>query len=238
MSQGFWRAVLVCLLGSSPAFASGFFFGENGTRALAQGGAFAGQADDLSAIQHNPAGLAQQQGFGFLAAAGFARNDVTFLRKDPGGALSGANTITNAPGPFLLPALTLGYGTPLLGRRFTVAAGVYAPPSVGKYVYPEPDYTRENNKFVNTPRKYAPERYGLIENNVILAYATLSLAYEVHPMFSVGVSLQYVYANFMFRQAMYSGLSTPQAQRDEDPAFDTLVRCSWPASPRSPASWG
>jgi long-chain fatty acid transport protein len=223
MTQRIWRAVFVCLLGSTPALASGFYFGENGTRALSMGGAFAGQADDLSAIQHNPAGLAQQQGYSFLAAAGFARNDVTFLRKDPGADTTLASQITNAPGAFFLPALTLGYGTPLFDRRFTVAVGVYAPPSVGKYGYPAPNYDKVDGKYVSNPRKSAPERYALIENNVVLAYPTVSLAYELHPRFSVGVSLQYVYADFMFKQAMYSGLFMPKRQADEDPIFDTVV---------------
>ncbi|MHB8873993.1 MAG: OmpP1/FadL family transporter [Myxococcaceae bacterium] len=235
MTHRIRRAVLFFLVASSPALGSGFYFGENGTKALSQGGAFAGQADDLTAIQHNPAGLAQQEGYGFLLDVQLLRHDVSFLRKDPGGVtFSGTNQIQNAPGAFLLPNLGVGYGTQLWNRRFTFAFGVYGPPSVGKYGYPAPNYADKDpttGRYVNNPRKWAPQRYGLIENDVIILYPSLSAGYEVHPMVSFGASVQYVYSSMMFEQAVYSGLFEPKLQRDEEPTFDSIVRVTLQGKP-------
>lgn len=212
--------------GPSSAFASGFFFGDNGSRALQLGGAFAGQADDLTAIQHNPAGLAQQQGFTFLLDGFGLNHDISFLRKDADGGTRGP-AVTNTGGVFLLPFAAVGYGMPLGGHRFTLSAGVYGPPSVGRYTFPEPDYTvvdKDGRKtYARDPRKYAPQRYGLIENDIIILYPTLSASYELHPKVSVGASLQYVYSHLKFRIAATSILFTPDSQIEEDPAWDSVM---------------
>lgn len=49
----------------SSAFASGFQLNEQGARAMAMGGAFAGLANDPSALYFNPAGLTQLRGTNF-----------------------------------------------------------------------------------------------------------------------------------------------------------------------------
>ena len=51
---------VAAVLGSAAAFAGGFQLNELGSRAMAQGGAFAARASDPSAIYFNPAGLAFQ----------------------------------------------------------------------------------------------------------------------------------------------------------------------------------
>lgn len=220
-----WALVLVLV--PAAAFASGFLFGENGARALSLGGAFTGQADDLTAIQHNPAGLTQQRGFTFLLD-GFALNhDVRFLRRDPDGTAV-ANEVSNSGGFFVLPFLGAGWGQQLGGRSFTAALGIYGPPSVGRYQFPEPNYAKHQNDAGRTvydayPVKFAPQRYGLIRNDIIILFPTLSVAYEVLPRVSVGASVQYVYASLMFRQAVTSILFTPDKQAKEDPAYDSIV---------------
>ncbi len=218
-----WAALLLVAFEAS---AAGFYFGDNGTKALLQGGAFAGQADDLTAIQHNPGGLSQLRGFHFLLDSELQNHEVSFLRKDLGATSSAANTVTNTGGLFFLPNLGLGYGLNAAGRPLTFAFGVYGPPAVGRYHYPRPNYAREAQdatRYVEHPRKYAPQRYALIENDVIILYPSLSASYELHPRASVGVSVQYVFSKFYFAQAVYSGLSTPQRMADESPEFDSMV---------------
>lgn len=56
------------LVATSPASAAGFSIFEAGSRATAMGGAFVAQADDLSAMFYNPAGLAGQVEKGQLKA--------------------------------------------------------------------------------------------------------------------------------------------------------------------------
>jgi long-chain fatty acid transport protein len=56
-----WLTLLVCLL-PSPAYADGFRNPFQGAAAIAQGNAFAAQADDPTAIFYNPAGMTQLPG--------------------------------------------------------------------------------------------------------------------------------------------------------------------------------
>lgn len=212
------------------ASASGFLFGENGARALSLGGAFTAQADDLTAIQHNPSGLSQLEGFHFLLDIQGLNHEVGFQRRDVDpetGAFDDGyvvDRVQNQGGLFFLPFIGAGYGTTLAERRFHVAFGVYGPPSVGRYRFPEPNYARtESGGFEQSPIRTAPQRYGLIENDIIVLFPSLAASYEVHPKFAFGVSLQYVYSRFTFRQAVTSILEKPASQIREDPAWDSLV---------------
>ncbi len=202
------RFIELCLLcGAVSAQASGFYLGDNGAKAMVQGGAFAAQADDLTAMQHNPAGLTQLSGFSFLADLQMLWHDVSFNRQDdPANPSTLINTVRSNPAPFLLPFFAASYGFPLAGRRFTVGLGLFAPPSQGKYEYPMPNYEKDSaGKFVESPVKYSPQRYALISTNIIIAYPTLSLAYEVHPRFQIGVSAQLTVSQFQQTQIMYGG---------------------------------
>lgn len=223
------RVLNVVLLGAlsvgAPSFASGFYLGENGTKALLQGGAFTAQADDLTAIQHNPGGLALQGGVGFLFDSQLIDHQLSFCRGDTGVSCSQTTELVrNRGGAFFLPNLGGSYSLLAGGKRLTIALGVYGPPSVGKYQFNEPNYEKNDaGRYLEDPRRYAPNRYTLINNNVVIAFPSLSVGYELHPRVAVGVSMQYVYSNFSFRQAVSSMLITPRRQAEEDPSFDSIV---------------
>ncbi len=219
------------------ASAAGFNLSENGAKTLLMGGAFAGQADDLSALQHNPAGLAQLSGFNFLADGQLVIHDVSFQRYDPGfdpeaPPKTPAQQVSNSSGPFLGPMLGAGYGLQLFGRTLFVGAGVYGPPANGKYVFPRPSYAVDaSGKLLENARRSAPQRYALIDNDVYIVYPTLSLAYAVHPRVMLGVSLQPVLTSFKLSQAVTSidrfGLH-PKTQTEEDPIYDSVVSVDLP----------
>lgn len=220
--------LLAVVTGAVEASASGFYFGDNGTKLLSQGGAFTGQADDLTAIQHNPAGLAQLDGVSFLADLNLVKHEVTFLRQEPGFDPSAPNTkiptVENKAGIFPAPFLAGSYGLTLGTRTLTLGLGVYGPPAVGRYSYPNPDYSKDaTGKYVTNPIKYAPNRYALIDNNILILYPTLTAAIDLHPRLLVGASLQAVYSTFAMKQAVYSGVSTPTRMQEEDPIFDSVV---------------
>jgi long-subunit fatty acid transport protein len=230
---------LVVSMAAVTAHASGFYFGENGAKAMIQGGAFTAQADDLTAMMHNPAGLTQQQGFSFLADIQLLRHDVSYLRQDPGfdpaTAMAQFNspdglirTVSSQKDPYVLPFFGLGYGFKLFNRNANVSLGLFAPPSQGHYIYPTPDYTRNdaNTAYAQSPIKYAPQRYAMISNDIIIAYPTLSLAYELHEMFSIGVSAQLTVSNFKQTQTLFGGDvlgMNPMTQRMENPDYDATV---------------
>lgn len=232
---------------------SGFYFGDNGAKAFAQAGAFTAQADDLTAMQYNPAGLTQLDGLHFLADLNLLHNEVTFLRQDPGFDPAAPSMLTRPttdttggwtnssftqrpsyglPGVFLLPFLGASYGLPVAGHALTISLGVFAPPSQGRNSYAEPNYAKTNGTtFDETPRKFAAQRYALINHDIVIAYPTLSAAFAIHPRIQVGVSAQLVLSRFMFRQAMYAGDSlgfNPQRIADEDPDYDAVVSADLP----------
>lgn len=230
-------AALVGLPGA--ALGAGLTFGENGTKALSLGGAFAGQADDLTAIQHNPAGLSQLRGFHFLADIALKNHEVLFQRTESDGTFGPAQSVKNTAGPFVLPNIGLGYGTRISSFPFTAALGVYGPPAIGRYTFPTPNYDKnDRGSYENHPLKYAPQRYALIKNDLLVAYPSLSASVEVMRQLAFGVSLQYVYAHLTFSQAVYSGFATPKEQRDEDPGFDSVVSVDMTGQPQFAAIVG
>ena len=66
--EGSSLLLATALLAAGPASAAGFSIFEAGSRATAMGGAFVAQADDLSAMFYNPAGLAKYTKKGKLKA--------------------------------------------------------------------------------------------------------------------------------------------------------------------------
>jgi long-chain fatty acid transport protein len=223
-------AALGAVLTPAVAAAAGITFGDNGAKAMSLGGAFTGQADDLTALYYNPAGLTQTDGFRFLVDGLFLNNDVTFQRTDANCGQSGQppcvapNPIQNSGGIFTLPFLALGYGNAFRGHRFSFALGVYGPPADGNYDYPQPDYSHDTNGiYANDPRKDATQRYGLIYNHVLVAYPTLSAAVALHPRLSVGVSVQYVYSNINFSEAISSNPAGATSIFTENPYWDSVV---------------
>jgi long-chain fatty acid transport protein len=66
------------ILGSASAFAGGFQLNELGSRAMAQGGAFAARASDPSAIYFNPAGLGFQSEAEIYLGTTFIMPQVSF----------------------------------------------------------------------------------------------------------------------------------------------------------------
>src|SRR5688572_2527239 len=113
------RLLLPVLLVPAVASAAGFYLSEDGAKTLMMGGAFAGQADDLSAMQHNPAGLAQLSGFNFLVDGQLVFHNINFQRYDMGfdpqtPPNTPAQPVGNSSPPFLVPMAGLGYGLELL----------------------------------------------------------------------------------------------------------------------------
>ncbi len=242
------RTALAGLLLGSTAQAAGLTFGDNGAAAMGQGGAFVGQADDTSAIHYNPAGLTQLSGFNFGVSSNIINYEVTFQRLDlnefnsAGSGPEGtplSSLVSNQGGLFFLPELGLAYGLEVANRRLTFAAGVYGPPSVGRYAFNAPSYERTaEDKYVQNPRKFASNRYALIGNDQVIAFPTLSAAYQIHPRFSAGVSFQYVIAHIVFNQAVTSLLSQPRNQIEENPDFDSLVNIDMSGRPTFTAVFG
>ena len=223
---------LAVTLAAGGAQAAGFYFVDNGSKALLQGGAFVAQADDLTALMYNPAGLTQLNSFGFLVDTGFLNHHTSFRRQDPGFDPANpsplANEVNNQGGLFWLPFFALSYGFDVGGMPLTFALGLWGPPAVGHYQYPVPNYEKDTaGRYVQNPRKYAPNRYALVDSNLVLAYPSLGVGFSPHKMIHLGATVQLVLSSFHFSQVAYAGgsvgLPTPTRQADEDPIYDNMV---------------
>ena len=140
----FVAALAAVLSGAEQARAGGFEMPDNGAQAVGRGGTFVAKADDGTAIYFNPAGLARQRGTRLYAGGNFFFHSFSFQRAgsfpdDPNDARTpwgdrAYPLVSNASGPFFAPflAVSTDFGT---FDRFTVAAGIFGPPSVGNRTF-------------------------------------------------------------------------------------------------------
>lgn len=204
--------MFVVLTAPAPLFAAGLTLGDNGAVALSQGGAFAGQADDLSAVRYNPAGLTQLRGLHFLVDGSAVNHSVSFQRS---GLATPPNTVRNTGGPFLMPFVGVGYGLELGKRPAFVGLAAYGPSADGRYKFPLPKYDRDSSgSYVEDPAVAAPQRYSLISSDMLVAYPSLAVAYQPHRTVSLGASLQVVVSKLEFVQAVNSALHDEVTELD------------------------
>jgi long-chain fatty acid transport protein len=117
-----------CLLLPASVHGEAFRILDQGAAATAQGGAFAAQADDPSALYYNPAGMTQLSGVQIYSGALLVSGRITFTAPD-GTVVHGGTTGTVAnppPSTFYLTAKLKDLGVDALGN-LTVGLGVLSP---------------------------------------------------------------------------------------------------------------
>jgi long-chain fatty acid transport protein len=174
--------------------AGGFEIPDNGTEALGRGGAFVAKADDPTAIDYNPAGLAEQRGTRVLVDGHIINSSYSFKRfgafpdnpSDPATPWGGFAfpSVKDTGGPFFAPflAVTTDFGTL---DWLTVALGVYGPSGVGNRTYPAGIDTAP-----------AASRYDVVQPTSTIVLPTLSVGVKPIEWLDVGVSLHLVDAIF------------------------------------------
>lgn len=174
---------------------------------------------------------------------------------------------SNTAGWFLLPMLAFAYGWTVADHPVGVALGAHGPSAVGRYNFPadytryyaagdiysqprcgpgapeppacdpEPPTPDGAGRYPSDPRRFAPQRYTLIKNDLLVLYPTLSVAAELlrrteeRPLWvHGGASLQYVVSHLQFSQALFDGVplmfpdtNGPVTMAEEDPGLDTVV---------------
>lgn len=167
--------------------AQGLYAGSKGARVAGRGGAFGAKADDLSAMEYNPAGLARMGATTIQLSNRFSYNETTYWRQPTYDGAGGSEVAhfdkveNDTPWQFLEPMLAVGTNFGLESWGF--AAGAYAPNGVAKLTFPvgAPDAPAEGGqRFMMTSRE-----------SQILIYA-LSAAYKFQDLFGVGATLQWI----------------------------------------------
>ena len=225
------------------ARASGLESGTNGSQSMARPGAFVAKADDATAIEHNPAGLAFLRGFHFSLDSNFLHNSTAFQRDGAypacPPAAPGSPNCVDAPyanqrfgnvedqyGLSWVPQIAAAYGF----GRVAVAAGLFGPSSVRGVDF------GENGPLTGGNGVPGPQRYDLIGSDLFVAFPTLAIAARPVDWLSIGVSLHYAYSHLKFHQIAstprYACPSIPNAGGaagdrgggDESPVCDVDVK--------------
>jgi long-chain fatty acid transport protein len=112
---------LLLLLGSGQAWAGGVSFTEHGAAASGKANAFAGEANDPSAIFYNPAGITQLPGTQFMIGTSIVKLDSTFRS-----STSGESTQLQDQFP-IVPHYFITHRFKQWDERVSIGLGVYTP---------------------------------------------------------------------------------------------------------------
>jgi long-chain fatty acid transport protein len=193
-------AVTMCQTAFQPtAHAGGMTIGDQGTHAEGRSGAFTAKADDISAMEYNPAGLTNIGGtqiyldnrFGY-AVEEFQRAPTTqTVMQGPDDYvdydISYSRVANEHPWQLLDPMLGVGSNFGL--KSWAFALGAYAPPGVSTQRFPERDRTWTLG---DTRPQDGGQRFMLMDRDVKILYYDLSVAWKFKDLFGVGASFQWV----------------------------------------------
>jgi len=213
-------AITLALLSPS-ARAGGFEIPDNGTEALGRGGAFVAKADDPTAIQYNPAGLAQQRGTRVLLDGHLMLSSYSFQRygvfpdnpsdaKTPWGH-SPYPKVQDTGGPFFAPfiAATSDFGLDWL----TAAIGVFGPSGVGNRTFP-----------LGVDGAPAASRYDVVQTNSLIALPTAAVGVHVFDWLDVGAAVHFVYGSFSLTSTSFVDIATAACPNVEYQPCDSVSR--------------
>src|SRR5437660_5610970 len=114
--------MLALLVGlTTAAFAGGFSFTEHGAAASGKANAFAGEANDPSAIFYNPAGITQLPGTQFMIGTSIVKLDSTFRS-----STTGENTHLEDQFP-IIPHFFITHRFKQWDERLSIGLGVFTP---------------------------------------------------------------------------------------------------------------
>lgn len=197
-------ALLPALATARLARAGGFELPDNGTEALGRGGAFVAKADDGTAIQYNPAGLARQHGTRLLLDGHLVASSYQFQRfggfpddpknpRTPWGGLPYPR-VSDSAGPFFAPFLAASTD---FGRFdwLTAAVGVFGPSGVGNRTYP-----------LGVEAAPAASRYDVVQTRSLIVLPTAAVGVRVFDGLDLGAALHFVYGSFALTSTSFVDL--------------------------------
>ena len=158
---------------SHPAFGEGFRILDQSAPATAQGGAFAAQADDPSAVHYNPAAITDLPGLQMTAGTLLVNGAIDF-RPSSGPAIEGdfGGTFANPPPSSFFVSARLGDLMSASFDAWTLGLGVYSP--FGNLTR----YPRTSSLAPVLTRSAAP-----------IIDVTPTVAFRAHPMLALGAGL-------------------------------------------------
>lgn len=210
---GIASALLISLT-SGIATAGGYYQGTKGARATGRGGAFTAKADDLSAVALNPAGLTHIKRSLVQVGNRFSYNAHVFQRAptlDWGALEGGVPPYVEFPAernetPWQLLDPIVGAVTSFGLEDFAFAVASYSPPGVSRQEFPVD----------------GGQRYMMVSREALIVHHTANVAYEPHPQFGLGVSLQWITVPKLDYQLVIDANQFPGRANPVSSEFDML----------------
>ena len=214
LSVAFTTLAGAAAIASSAAADGGYYSGALGARAAGRSGAFAARADDPTAVQYNPAGLADIHGTVVMIGDRVSYNEYAYTRAptdDWGHPLDAAGTM--AP---RVPFAEVRNGTPWQGleplvivasnlgvRDMGFALGAFAAPGASKFTFPE----------------LGGQNYLMLSREAIIVDYVASAAWKYHDLFGFGATAEWIAVPRLNYSLMIDG--SPFAQAN-DPVSSNL----------------
>src|SRR5436853_1059122 len=174
---------LLLLLSSGQAWAGGVSFTEQGAAASGKANAFAGEANDPSAIFYNPAGITQLPGTQFMIGTSIVKLDSTFRS-----STSGESTQLQDQFP-IVPHYFITHRFKQWDERVSIGLGVYTPFGI----------------LVDWPDNWQG-RFNTTDARLRVTVYNPTVAYQVTPEFSAGAGIRIADAGAEFEQKFNVGL--------------------------------
>ena len=159
------------------AYAGGFSFTEHGAAASGKANAFAGEANDPSAIFYNPAGITQLPGTQFMIGTSIVKLDSTFRS-----STTGENTKLEDQFP-IVPHFFITHRFKQWDERVSVGLGVYTPFGI----------------VVDWPDNWQG-RFNTTDARLRVTVYNPTVAYQVTPEFSAAAGIRIADAGAEFEQ--------------------------------------
>lgn len=212
MSRAAARLVLLLVVAPSVAVAAGLEVPENGALMIGRGGTAVSLPGSAYALQFNPAGLTEVDGFDVRVDGRLVSHDVTFTRArrvDEGKGIDDTfDTVRNTAGPFVAPALAVAYRNKAwLDGRLGFGVGVWGPPGVGRYAYPDPKALWDGGNGAIETGLASGQRYTVVSSSTSVLFPSLGAGFRVSDGLSVGLTLQSGLAIIRMRQAIAAASS-------------------------------
>jgi len=187
LSVAFTTLAGAAAIASSAAADGGYYSGALGARAAGRSGAFAARADDPTAVQYNPAGLANINGTMVMVGDRVSYNEYAYTRAptdDWGHPLDAAGTMAprvpfaevrnSTPWQGLEPLVIVAFNLGLHDWGFAV--GAFAPPGVSKYTFPD----------------NGGQNYLMLSREAIFLNYAASAAWKYHDLFGFGATAEWI----------------------------------------------
>lgn len=184
-----FATVLAGLSYTIPASAQGLFAGSKGARVAGRGGAYSAKADDLAAVEYNPAGLTHLGTTTIQVSNRFSYNmsryqrEAAFENTDGTGEYVVFQEVKNQE-PWQALDPLIGVGTNFGLEDFAAALVAYAPPGAARVSFPQggTDILSEGG-----------QRYMMVAREAEMLIYALSAAYKYKKIFGVGATAQWIH---------------------------------------------